>query len=157
MRTSVSLNDLLVDELKDLYSAENQMIKALPKLARTAESPELRTAFEEHLEQTRKQVARLERIFENLDASPKGKSCATLEGLLEEGSELMDGLDGAVLDAGLIGAAKKIEHYEIAAYGTARTHAEALGMEEAVRLLEETLDEEKQADEVLSQIADQVS
>lgn len=157
MRTSVSLNDLLVDELKDLYSAENQMIKAWPKLARTAESPELRTAFEEHLEQTRNQVARLERIFEDLDASPKGKTCATMEGLLEEGSELMDELDGAVLDAGLIGAAKKIEHYEIAAYGTARTHAEVLGMDEAVRLLEETLDEEKQADELLSQIADQVN
>ena len=157
MRTSVSLNDLLVDELKDLYSAENQIIKALPKLARTAESLELRTAFEEHLEQTRNQVARLERIFENLDASPKGKSCATMEGLLEEGSELMDQLDGAVLDAGLIGAAQKIEHYEIAAYATARTHAEALGMDEAVRLLEETLDEEKQADELLSQIADQVN
>ena len=149
-----SLNDLLVDQLKDLYSAENQLVKALPKMAKAASNPELKAGFEEHLEQTRGQVERLETICEQLGVSPKGKKCVAMEGLIEEGKELLqEDVEPEVLDAGLIAAAQKVEHYEIAGYGTVRTWAEQLGLDEAVRLLQETLDEEKETDEKLTQLA----
>src|SRR5271155_3117304 len=131
-----SLKELYIDELKDLYSAENQLLKALPKMAKAASAPELRAAFEDHLEETRGQVQRLERIFKKLKASPKGKKCKAMEGLIEEGKEVM-GEDGepAVLDAALIAAAQRVEHYEMAGYGSVRTFARLLGYEEAEKLL----------------------
>src|SRR5512145_2115036 len=137
------LEELLVDELKDLYSAENQILKALPKMAKAASSPELKRAFERHLEETRRQVERLDQIGEALDIRLTGKKCKGMEGLIEEGKEIMsEDLDDNTLDAGLIGAAQKVEHYEIAAYGTARTHASMLGYTKAAKLLQQTLDEE---------------
>jgi ferritin-like metal-binding protein YciE len=122
------LEELLIDELKDLYSAENQIIKALPKMAKAAASPDLRRAFERHLEETRRHVERLDQIGEQFETRLTGKKCHGMEGLIEEGKEIMsEDLDENALDAGLIGAAQKVEHYEIAAYGTARAHAEMLG------------------------------
>lgn len=151
-----SLQDLLVEQLKDLYSAENQLIKALPKMAKAASSPELRAGFEEHLEQTRKQAERIEQICEQMGISPKGKKCAAMEGLIEEGKELMEeDADPAVLDAGLIASAQKVEHYEMASYGCARTWAEELGLDQAAELLEATFKEEKETDEKLTQLAKQ--
>jgi ferritin-like metal-binding protein YciE len=152
-----SLHDLYVDELKDLYSAENQLVKALPKMAKAASSPELKAGIEEHLEVTKTQVTRLEKIFKDLDLSPKGKKCKAMEGLIEEGKEVMgeDG-DPCVIDAALIGAAQRVEHYEMAGYGCARTHANLLGYEEAARLLQETLNEEGEADKKLTQLAETV-
>jgi ferritin-like metal-binding protein YciE len=149
-----SLETLLEDELKDIYSAENQLIKALPKMIKAAESRELRSIFEDHLKQTHKHVERVESICEKLDASPKGKKCMGMEGLIEEAGEILK-LDGEAepLEAGLIGAAQRIEHYEISAYGTARAHARQLGYVEAVKLLTQTLEEEKAADEKLTKIA----
>jgi len=149
-----SLEDLLADQLKDLYSAENQLVKALPKMAKAATNPDLKAGFTEHLEQTKGQVTRLEQICKQLGVNPKGKKCAAMEGLIEEGKELMeeDAAPG-VLDAGLIAAAQKVEHYEIASYGSARAWAEKLGLTQAVRLLSETLDEEKETDEKLTQLA----
>jgi ferritin-like metal-binding protein YciE len=152
-----SLHDLLVDELKDLYSAESQLVKALPKMAKAASAPELRQGFEEHLEQTKGQVERLEQIFERMEISPRGKKCKAMEGLIEEGKELLkQDAEPTVKDAALIGAAQKVEHYEIAAYGTARTHASLLGDDEAANLLQETLDEEAEADKKLTQLAESV-
>jgi ferritin-like metal-binding protein YciE len=152
------LKELYIDELKDLYSAENQLVKALPRLAKGSASQELRAGFEEHLEQTKGHVERLEQIFEMLGESPKGKKCAGMEGLVEEGSEVMkEDLEGAVLDAALIGAAQRVEHYEIAAYGTARALAETLGESEHVSLLEATLAEEKETDEKLTDLAKQIN
>ena len=152
------LKELYIDELKDLYSAENQLVKALPKLAKASASEELRAGFEEHLEQTKGHVERLEQIFEMLGESPKGKKCAGMEGLVEEGSEVMkEDLEGALLDAALIGAAQRVEHYEIAAYGTVRALAETLGESEQVMLLEATLAEEKEADEKLTGLAKQIN
>ncbi|MDB4915372.1 MAG: ferritin-like protein [Gemmatimonadetes bacterium] len=149
-----SLDDLYLEELKDLYSAENQIIKALPKMIKAATNPELQQAFADHLEQTKEQVARLVRICEDLGASPKGKKCSGMEGILEEGSDLMsEDADDAVLDAGLASAAQHVEHYEIAGYGSVRTWAEQLGHDEHVILLQQTLDEEKMADELLTKIA----
>ena len=149
------LEELLVDELKDLYSAENQIIKALPKMAKAAASPELKRAFERHLEETKRQVDRLEQIGEALDTRLTGKKCKGMEGLIEEGKELMsENLDEDALDAGLIGAAQKVEHYEIAAYGTARAHAGLLGLNKAVKLLQQTLDEESSTDKKLSDLAE---
>ena len=150
------LHDLFEHQIKHLYSAENQIIKALPKMAKNATNPQLRTAFERHLEETRNQVTRLEQIAEELDFSPKGKKCAGMEGLLEEGKEVMQEFDEDTLDAGMIGAAQKVEHYEIAAYGTARAHAEMLGYTRAARLLQQTLDEEGRTDKKLSQLAESV-
>jgi ferritin-like metal-binding protein YciE len=151
-----NLQDLLVEQLKDLYSAENQLIKALPKMAKAASSADLKAGFEEHLEQTKKQAERIEQICEGLGVSPKGKKCAAMEGLIEEGKELMEeDADPAVLDAGLIAAAQKVEHYEMASYGSARTWAEELGLEDAAELLEETFEEEKATDEKLTQLAKQ--
>ena len=150
-----TLEDLLADELKDLYSAENQLVKALPKMAKAVDSQDLRSAFEDHLKQTQKHVERLERICEKLDINPKGKKCMGMEGLIEEGSEILKGQgEPEALEAGIIGAAQRVEHYEIAAYGTARAHARQLGYVEAVNLLGKTLAEEKQADEKLTHIAE---
>lgn len=149
------LEQLLVDELKDLYSAENQLVKALPKMAKGASSPELRRAFERHLEVTRKQVERLDQIGESLDVRLTGKKCKGMEGLIEEGREMMsEDLDENAIDAGLIGAAQKVEHYEIAAYGTARTHASLLGYNKVAQLLQRTLDEETATDKKLSELAE---
>jgi len=152
-----SLRELLVDELKDLYSAENQLVKALPKMAKAAASPYLKAAFEEHLEETKGQVERLVTIFEQLEGSPKGKKCKAMEGLVEEGSEFIDA-DGedSVKDAALICAAQKVEHYEIASYGCARTFATLLGLDEVAELLQETLDEEGNADKKLTELAETV-
>jgi ferritin-like metal-binding protein YciE len=131
-----SLHDLYVMELRDLYSAENQLVKALPKMAKAATSPELRKAIEEHLEVTRGQVERLEKIFKELEVKPKGKACKAMEGLIEEGKGLLkQDAEPMVLDAGLIGAAQRVEHYEIAGYGTARTYARMLGYEDAAEFL----------------------
>jgi len=152
------LRDLYIDELKDLYNAENQLVKALPKMAKAASSDELRQGFEEHLEQTRGHVQRLEQIFKSLDESPKGKKCAGMEGLVKEGSEVMEeDFEGALMDAALIGAAQRVEHYEIAAYGTASEFAKLLGESEHVTLLEETLQEEKETDEKLTELAKEIN
>ncbi|MDZ4805450.1 MAG: ferritin-like domain-containing protein [Candidatus Eisenbacteria bacterium] len=150
-----TLEDLFKEELKDIYSAETQMLKALPKMIAGAESDELRAAFENHLEITREHPKRIEKIMSELDASPAGKKCGGMEGLLKEGDEMlkMKG-EPAVIDAGLIGAAKRVEHYEIAAYATARAHAIELGMDEAADLLLQSLTEEEEADETLSAIAE---
>jgi ferritin-like metal-binding protein YciE len=151
------LDELLLDELKDLYSAESQIIKALPKMAKAASSPELRRAFERHLEETRRQVERLDQIGEELDVRMTGKKCKGMEGLIAEGRELLEeDLEEDVLDAGLIGAAQKVEHYEIAAYGTARTHAEMLGYRKIARLLQQTLNEEGATDKKLTQLAESI-
>ena len=152
------LKDLYIDELKDLYNAENQLVKALPKMARAASSDELRRGFEEHLEQTKGHVKRLEKIFQALGESPKGKKCKGMEGLIAEGSEAMkEDYEGSVLDAALIGAAQRVEHYEIAGYGTVRSMAETLGESNHVSLLEETLEEEKETAEKLSELAAQIN
>src|SRR5580698_3164983 len=148
-----TLKDLYIDELKDLYSAENQLVKALPKMAKAATSPDLRAGFEEHLEQTKGHVQRLETIFQQLGESPKGKKCKGMEGLIEEGSEAIEEYDGELLDAALIGAAQRVEHYEMAGYGTVSAFAEELGESKHVSLLNETLEEEKETDEKLSGLA----
>ena len=150
-----TLEDLYTDLLKDLYSAEKQLVKALPKMAKNASSADLQKAFQEHLKQTERQVERIERIFNEMGGSPRGKKCIGMEGLIEEGNEIMkEDAEPQVLDAGLIAAAQKVEHYEIASYGTARTWAERLGYDRAARLLQETLDEESMANEKLTQIAE---
>ena len=151
------LEELLQDELKDLYSAESQIIKALPRMAKAASSPELRRAFERHLEETVRQKDRLDQIGEQLEMRLTGKKCKGMEGLIEEGKEIMqEDLEEDALDAGLIGAAQKVEHYEIAAYGTARTHAEMLGYTKVARLLQQTLNEEGATDKKLTQLAESV-
>jgi ferritin-like metal-binding protein YciE len=151
------LQELLVDELKDLYNAENQIIKALPKMAKAASSPELKRAFERHLEETKRQVERLDQIGEALDVRMSGKKCKGMEGLIEEGKEIMsEDLEDDALDAGLIGAAQKVEHYEIAAYGTARAHANMLGLNKIAKLLQQTLDEEGATDKKLTQLAESI-
>src|SRR5687768_16468252 len=150
-----TLEDLYTDILKDLYSAEKQLVKALPKMAKNAQAPDLQKAFQEHLKQTEGHVERIERIFSDLDGSPRGKKCVGMEGLIEEGNELLkEDAEPDVLDAGLIAAAQKVEHYEIASYGTARAWAVRLGYNQAARLLLETLDEESMANEKLTQIAE---
>jgi len=152
------LKELYIEELKDLYNAENQLVKALPKLAKAADSDELREGFEEHLEQTKGHVQRLEQIFEMLGESPKGKKCVGMEGLVEEGQEMIDeDFEGSVKDAGLIGAAQRVEHYEIAGYGTVKALAQTLGENEHVELLEQTLQEEKETDEKLTELAEQIN
>lgn len=150
-----TLEDLYMDLLKDLYSAEKQLVKALPKLAKNAQSPDLQRAFQEHLRQTEHQVERIERIFTEMDGSPRGKKCVGMEGLIEEGNELLkEDAEPDVLDAGLIAAAQKVEHYEIASYGTARAWAQRLGYDKAARILQETLEEESMANEKLTRIAE---
>jgi len=152
------LKELYIDELKDLYSAENQLVKALPKMAKAASSDELRQGFEEHLEQTRGHVDRLEKIFEALRETPKGKKCKGMEGLVEEGAEVIEeDFEGSLMDAALIGAAQRVEHYEIAAYGTVCAFAEELGEEDQIALLTETLEEEKETDEKLTKLSQQIN
>jgi ferritin-like metal-binding protein YciE len=158
MMAEKGLRELYIDELKDLYNAETQLVKALPKMAKAAASQELRAGFEEHLEQTKGHVQRLETIFNQLDESPKGKKCKGMEGLIEEGSEVMEeGYEDALLDAALIGAAQRVEHYEMAGYGTVIAFAEELGEHEHTSLLTNTLKEEKETDEKLSQLAKQIN
>lgn len=153
-----ALKELYVDELKDIYNAENQLVKALPKMAKAATSDDLRTGFEEHLEQTRGHVQRLEQIFKALGEKPTGKKCKGMEGLVAEGQEMMDeDYEDDLMDAALISAAQRVEHYEIAAYGTVRTYAELLGEDEAVTLLEQTLEEEKETDQKLSDLASDIN
>ena len=151
------LEELLEDELKDLFNAENQLVKALPKMAKAAGSPELRRAFEKHLEETKRHVERLNQIGESLEMRLTGKKCKGMEGLIEEGKEVMqEDLDEDAMDAGLIGAAQKVEHYEIAAYGTARTHASLLGYNKVAKLLQQTLDEEGATDKKLTALAESI-
>ncbi len=150
-----TLRDLYIDELKDLWSAEKQLVKALPKMAKAANDPELSKAFMTHLRQTEQQVKRLEQVFEELGESPRGKKCVGMEGLIEEGSELIkERPDPEVLDAGLIMKAQHIEHYEIAGYGTVRTYAQLLGADRQAQLLQQTLDEEGQTDKLLTELAE---
>jgi ferritin-like metal-binding protein YciE len=156
-RETSPLEELLEDELKDLYSAENMLVKALPKMAKASGSPELRRGFERHLEETKRQVERLNQIGQDLDVKLTGKKCKGMEGLIEEGKELMEeDLDADTLDAGLIGAAQKVEHYEIAAYGTARTHASLLGHNKVAKLLQQSLDEEAATDKKLTALAESI-
>ena len=152
-----SLQKLYIEELRDLYNAENQLVKALPKMAKHASHQELKQAFEDHLEQTKEHVERLDEIFKRLDERPTGKTCKGMKGLIEEGSEILekDG-DESVLDAALIGAAQRVEHYEIAGYGTVRTFANMLGENEAAELLQQTLDEEGETDKLLTELAESV-
>ena len=150
-----NLREALVDEIRDLYNAEKQLTKALPKMAKGATSEELREAFESHLEETEGQVTRLERVFELLDEKPRGKHCAGMAGIVEEGSEkLQEDAEDSVMDAMLIASAQKVEHYEIGSYGTAIAWAEALGLTDVAEVLNETLAEEKAADEKLSALAE---
>ena len=149
-----TMQDLLIEDLRDIYHAEKQIMKALPKLAKAAHSEQLRQAFELHLEQTRGQVERLEQVFEELDTRSRGKHCEAMEGLINEAREILEmGLAPEVQDAALIAAAQKVEHYEIASYGTLCTFAKQLGETEALKLLKETLAEEKATDEKLSMLA----
>lgn len=152
-----TVEKLLVGELKDLYSAEKQITRALPKMAKKAESEELRTAFETHLKETEGQIKRLDRIFEILGKSSSGKTCKGMHGLLEEGSETMEEAEGEVLDAAMICAAQKVEHYEMAGYGSARTWAQQLGQKEIADLLQQTLDEEGETDHKLTQLAAKIN
>jgi len=153
-----TLHDLFLNELRDLYSAENQLTKALPKMAKAASSNDLRTAFEQHLRETEMQVQRLEKIFTQLEESPKGKKCKAMAGLIEEGKEMIDeDASAAVKDAGLIAAAQRVEHYEIAGYGTVRTYAELLGFDDVAGLLQQTLDEESACDEKLTELAQNIN
>jgi ferritin-like metal-binding protein YciE len=152
-----TLEKLYMNELRDLYSAENQLLKALPKMAKGASSPDLKDAFQKHLEQTKGHVERLEELFEQLDESPKGKTCQAMKGLIEEGSEILkEEGEESVRDAGMIVAAQKVEHYEIASYGSVRTFANLLGQDEAARLLQSTLDEESETNEILNRLAETV-
>ncbi len=153
-----TLEDAYIEQLRDLYSAETQLVKALPKMAKAANSEELRNGFLEHLEQTKEHVTRLEQIFEELDEKPTGKKCAAMAGLVEEGSETIhEDASPAVKDSLLIAAAQRVEHYEIAGYGTVKTFATLLGHEEAAELLEETLNEETETDEKLTEAAETIN
>jgi ferritin-like metal-binding protein YciE len=148
------LNDLFLDTLKDIYFAEKQILKALPKMAKAATSDKLRAAFEKHHDETEGQVERLEQIFELMDKPARGKTCDAIQGILDEGKEVMDEYKGCeALDAGMLAAAQAVEHYEISRYGTLKNWAQQLGMKDAVRLLDETLQEEKKTDESLTMLA----
>jgi ferritin-like metal-binding protein YciE len=150
-----TLKDLYINEIKDLYSAEKQLVKALPKLAKAAKDPQLQQAFRTHLKETAEHAARLEQICKDLGVSPRGKKCVGMEGLIEEGSELIkEEPDADVLDAGLISKAQHVEHYEIAGYGTVRTYARQLGYENHAELLQQTLDEEGRTDHLLTELAE---
>ena len=150
-----TLKDLYIEELKDLYSAEKQLTKALPKMAKAANHKELQAAFRAHLKETEQHVARLERICKDLGVSPRGKKCVGMEGLIEEGNELIqEKPDDDVLDAGLINKAQHVEHYEMAGYGTVRTYARQLGYNEQADLLQQTLDEEGKTDHLLTALAE---
>ena len=153
-----TLQDLYLDQLRDLYSAETQLTVALPEMAQLASNPQLRAGFQEHLEQTRGHVARLEQLFGALGESPAGKTCAAMQGLIKEGREVAgENEPGAVLDAALIAAAQRVEHYEIAAYGTVVRFAEVLGLKDHTETLRATENEEKQTDEKLTQVSGQVN
>jgi ferritin-like metal-binding protein YciE len=154
-----ALKGLYIDELRDIYNAENQLTKALPKMAKAATSDDLRAGFEGHLEQTKGHVERLERIFKELGEKPTGKKCKGMEGLVKEGEEMIkeEELEGEALDAGLISAAQRVEHYEIAAYGCVRTYAKLLGQDDAAELLEQTLGEEKETDQKLTMLAENIN
>jgi len=153
-----SLRELYINELKDLYNAETQLTKALPKMAKASSNAELRQAFEEHLRQTSEHVSRLEQIFEMIEEKATGKKCLGMEGLVKEGADTMEeDYEGAVMDAAIIGAAQRVEHYEIAGYGTVRELAELLGEDEHVSLLEQTLEEEKETDEKLTQLGENIN
>jgi ferritin-like metal-binding protein YciE len=153
-----SIEKLFVEELKDLYSAENQITKALPKMVKAATAPELKMAFESHLRETEGQIQRLEKICGILGASPRGKTCDGMKGVLEEGSSMLHEIsEGEVRDAALIGAAQRVEHYEMAAYGTVHAYAALLGKPDIAKLLEETLEEEKAADKKLTSISKKVN
>jgi ferritin-like metal-binding protein YciE len=152
------LKELYVEQLRDLYSAEKQLVRALPKMAKAATASGLRGGFQEHLEQTKGHVARLEGIFQALGENPNGKTCKGMEGLIKEGSEMIEEDPAAEqLDAGLISAAQRVEHYEIAGYGSVRTYAQLLGENEAVSLLDETLNEEKETDAKLTKLAETIN
>ena len=150
-----SMQDLFLNELKDVYNAEKQLVRALPRMAKAAESPELQRAFTKHLRETEGHVQRLERIFRSLGETPRGKKCKGMEGLIEEGKEILEE-DGAseVIDAALISAAQRVEHYEIAAYGCLRTYAQLLGMNDADKLLQQTLEEEEATDQALTALGE---
>jgi len=153
-----SLQDLFVEQLKDLYSAETQLTKALPKMAKAATSEELRNAFQEHLEVTNEHVSRLEQVFQELGESSKGQKCKGMEGLIKEGAEAIEeDMEDAVRDAALIAAAQRVEHYEIAGYGTVRTYASLLGHDAAIGLLQQTLNEEGEADKTLTSLAENIN
>jgi ferritin-like metal-binding protein YciE len=153
-----TMQELLIDELKDLYSAERQIVRALPKLAKAATSPDLKQALTNHLKETEGQVTRLEQIAEIVSKKLTGKTCVGMKGVLEEGSEVLEDTDkGTVRDAAMIAAAQRVEHYEMAGYGSAREFAKMLGLSEVASLLDETLEEEKAADKLLSGIAKQVN
>jgi ferritin-like metal-binding protein YciE len=150
-----TLDDLFAATLKDILYAETKLLKALPKMAKAAHSDELKAAFDKHLKETEGQVERLEKVFKMIDVAPKGKKCEAIEGIIDEGAEIMKAFKGApALDAGLLSAAQSVEHYEIARYGTLKRWAEQLGLDEAVSLLDETLGEEKKTDLALTQLAD---
>lgn len=151
-----SLEALFVDQLKDLYDAEKQLIDALPKMAKAAHNTQLKQGFEQHLQQTREQAQRLEQIFNQINEKPGGKKCVGMQGLIKEGEEIMKEKQGDpdVLDAGMIAAAQKVEHYEISGYGTAKTYAQMLGMDDAAKLLDKTLSEEYKTDEKLTRLAE---
>ena len=152
-----TLESLLVEELKDLYNAENQLLKALPKMAKAASAPELAAAFEEHLKETEVHVTRLEEVFKTIPGSPRGKTCKAMEGLIEEASEVIKEKEpSAVKDAALIASAQRVEHYEMAGYGCVRTFARLLGYDEVAALLQTTLDEEGAADQKLTDLAESV-
>jgi ferritin-like metal-binding protein YciE len=156
--TENTLRELFVDELRDLYDAENRLVKTLPKLAKAANREDLRSGFETHLEQTKEHVERLKQIIESLDEKPTGKKCPGMIGIIQEGEELMgEEFEGSVMDAALISAAQRAEHYEIAAYGCVHAWAKELGEDEAAELLEKTLNEEKETDAKLTEIAEQVN
>jgi len=151
------LEDLLKEDLKDVYHAENQILKALPKMIKKAEHEDLKASFEQHLEETRVQVERLEKVFKLLGMPAKGKPCKAMQGIIEEGKEVMEeDMADDVMDAALIGAAQKVEHYEIATYGTLCTYADLLGLKDVKKLLGQTLDEEKETDEKLTALAESV-
>jgi ferritin-like metal-binding protein YciE len=153
-----SLRQLYIDELKDLYSAETQMVKTLPKLAKASSNAQLRQRFENHLRETSEQVSRLEQVFEMLEEKPAGKKCLGMDGLVKEGSEMMQQAYRAdVMDAALIGAAQRVVHYEIAGYGTVRVFAQVLGENEHAFLIEQTIEEKKQADQTLTRLAEQIN
>jgi len=150
-----SMDDLFLEEIKDLYDAEKQLVKALPKMAKAADSDELRQGFQEHLDQTKGHVDRLEKVFDIMGKKASGKKCEAMQGLIEEGNDVIEEIDASPLrDAALIAAAQKVEHYEIAAYGSCRTFAEILGRSDAAELLEQTLEEEKTTDEKLTELAE---
>jgi ferritin-like metal-binding protein YciE len=152
-----TLKTLYSNELRDLYNAENQLVKALPKMAKAATSEELQDAFEKHLQQTKTHVERLEEVFEELGEKPKGKTCKAMKGLIDEGSEILkENGEESVIDAGIIVAAQKVEHYEIASYGSVRTFAQLLGKDRSAELLQTTLDEESEANELLNKLAEDI-